>query len=98
MSLGRDDVRRIAQLARLAVPEAAEVALANELNAILEIARRLDSAVTGNTPPQVGSGATLPSRAALRADVVTEADCRDALLALAPSAADGMYRVPRVIE
>lgn len=98
MSLGRDDVRRIAQLARLSVPDTAEATLAGELNAILELARRLESAVTADTPPLTGSGPVLPAQALLRADVVTEPDCRDALLELAPSAADGVYRVPRVIE
>jgi aspartyl-tRNA(Asn)/glutamyl-tRNA(Gln) amidotransferase subunit C len=38
----------------------------------------------------------LPQR--LREDIVTEPDQRDALLALAPSAENGLYLVPKVIE
>jgi aspartyl-tRNA(Asn)/glutamyl-tRNA(Gln) amidotransferase subunit C len=38
----------------------------------------------------------LPQR--LREDIVTESDQRDALLALAPAAENGLYLVPKVIE
>lgn len=92
MSLGADDVRTIARLARLAVPAAAQEGLARELSAILDLAQRLDSAVT-----QPGAQ-TAAVPAVLRPDVVSETDGRETLLALAPAAQDGVYRVPRVIE
>jgi hypothetical protein len=43
-------------------------------------------------------GASACADAGLRADVVTESDRADALLALAPEARGGFYLVPKVIE
>lgn len=95
MSLGSDDVRRIARLARLAVPAEAEARHAHELSAILTLVRQLESAVTAHVAPLAHP---LDASAPLRADVATEADRREALMGLAPDAQGGLYRVPRVIE
>ena len=40
----------------------------------------------------------LDSRQRLRADEVTETDQRDKFQNIAPDVAEGLYRVPRVIE
>ncbi len=95
MSLGADEVSRIAALARLALAPEARARLTAELDAILHLVGRLDAAATADTPPLLHP---LDATAPLRADVVTEGDRREALLALAPQAQDGLYRVPRVLE
>lgn len=95
MKLTDADVRRVAQLARLAPPDAALPALAAELGRILDLVEVLDTAPTEDVLPLRQPGdPTLP----LRADAVTEADQREALQATAPQTAGGYYLVPKVIE
>ncbi|MEZ5650806.1 MAG: Asp-tRNA(Asn)/Glu-tRNA(Gln) amidotransferase subunit GatC [Burkholderiaceae bacterium] len=95
MSLSADDVRRIAQLARLAISDdEVERTLAdlNDVFALIERMRETDtSALAPMTHPH-----QQPLR--LREDRVTEADQRDALQAVAPETANGLYLVPKVIE
>lgn len=95
MSLSLDDVRRVAQLARLRQDDAQAEAMLVELNAIFgligEMAAVDTSAVTPMSHPR-----DVAQR--LRPDEVTEPDRREALLALAPQAEAGLYLVPKVIE
>lgn len=95
MKLTDADVRRVAQLARLAPPESALPQLAAELGRILDLVEVLDTAPTEGVTPLCQPGdPTLP----LRADAVTESDRREALQAVAPQTAGGYYLVPKVIE
>jgi|JI7StandDraft_1071085.scaffolds.fasta_scaffold01049_6 aspartyl-tRNA(Asn)/glutamyl-tRNA(Gln) amidotransferase subunit C len=95
MKLTDADVRRVAQLARLAPPDAALPALAAELGRILDLVEVLDTAATDDVIPLRQPGdPILP----LRADAVTESDQREALQAVAPQTAGGYYLVPKVIE
>jgi aspartyl-tRNA(Asn)/glutamyl-tRNA(Gln) amidotransferase subunit C len=95
VSLGADEVSRIATLARLAIAPADQARLARELDAILDLVRRLADAATADVAPLAHP---LETTAPLRADAVTEPDRHAVLLPLAPQAHEGLYRVPRVIE
>jgi aspartyl-tRNA(Asn)/glutamyl-tRNA(Gln) amidotransferase subunit C len=99
MSLTLSDVKRIANLAMLDMDEAhAETALA-ELNGIFALAEQMQAVDTSGVAPlsqPLAAALALPLR--LRDDVVTEANRRDAYLALAPKAQDGLFLVPKVIE
>ena len=95
MALDLDDVRRIAQLARLRVDDAQAHAMLDELNAIFRMIAQMEALDTADVPP-MSHPRDVTQR--LRHDVVTEPDRREALLELAPAAADGLYLVPRVIE
>jgi aspartyl-tRNA(Asn)/glutamyl-tRNA(Gln) amidotransferase subunit C len=99
MSLTLSDVKRIANLAMLDMDEAhAETALA-ELNGIFALAEQMQAVDTSGVAPlsqPLAAALDLPLR--LRDDVVTEANRRDAYLALAPKAQDGLFLVPKVIE
>lgn len=95
MALGLDDVRRVAQLARLRLEDAQAEPMAAELNAIFGLIGEMQAVDTTGVEP-MSHPRDLVQR--LRPDRVTEPDRRDALLALAPRTEAGLYLVPKVIE
>ena len=95
MALGLDDVRRVAQLARLRLEDAQAEPMAAELNAIFGLIGEMQAVDTTGVDP-MSHPRDLVQR--LRPDRVTEPDRRDALLALAPRTEAGLYLVPKVIE
>ena len=95
MALTLDDVRRIAQLARLRVDDAQAHAMLLELNSIFAMIAEMEAVDTSDVVP-MSHPRDVSQR--LRADEVTEPDRRDELLRLAPAASGGLYLVPRVIE
>lgn len=95
MSVTPDDVRKIAQLARIAEPEDRLEALVEELNAILGWIEQLDEVdVDGVEPMASAVDRGLP----LREDVVTDGGIRDDVLANAPRTEEGFFVVPKVVE
>lgn len=95
MSITRDEVRRIAELARLAIPEERIDRMAAELSAVLDFAgtiRKLD--LEGCEPTAFAPAGTPP-----REDVL---DGRrlgaEAALAAAPEGEHGFFLVPPVVE
>ena len=95
MALNLDDVRRVAQLARLRIDDAQAQAMAAELNAIFRMIAEMEVVDTADVAP-MSHPRDVTQR--LRPDEVTESDRREPLLALAPQTAGGLYLVPRVIE
>ncbi len=95
MALDKETVRRIANLARLQVPEAELDGLAGELNNILTWVEQLDSLDTSGVAPMTSVVARdLP----MRADEVTDGGYPDRVLANAPDPARGFFTVPKVVE
>lgn len=95
MSLSPEQVRKVADLARLRVDDGQVEAYARELSNILDMVETLDSADTGAVEPMAHP---LDLNARLRADAVTESDRHEDFQAIAPAVEDGVYLVPRVIE
>ena len=95
MALDLDDVRRVAQLARLRIDDAQAHAMLDELNAIFRMIAQMEAVDTADVVP-MSHPRDVSQR--MRPDVVTETDRREELLRLAPAAAEGLYLVPRVIE
>ena len=95
MSLGTDEVRRLAKLARIALDDGHTSALASELDAILGMIDRLLAIDTAGIAPMAHAHDTV---VALRDDVVTEGDQRELFQQAAPAVAGGLYLVPKVIE
>jgi aspartyl-tRNA(Asn)/glutamyl-tRNA(Gln) amidotransferase subunit C len=95
MAITRDEVRRVAALARLHLEPAEEERLAHDLAQILDAFAKLTTLdTTGVTPARALAQPTTP----LRDDVVTNPEASDELLANAP-ATDGRYfRVPKILE
>lgn len=95
MSLNLDDIRRIAHLARIEITETEAQATAAQLNDIFKMIERMQQIDTSGIEPMAHP---LGGVQRLRRDVVTEQVDRDENLKNAPSAAAGLFVVPRVIE
>jgi aspartyl-tRNA(Asn)/glutamyl-tRNA(Gln) amidotransferase subunit C len=95
MSLTLEDVSRIAHLARIALSQAELARTRDELNGILDFVAQLQAVDTTGIAPMAHAVDVVQR---LREDRVTEADQRDAFLALAPEAEAGLYLVPKVVE
>lgn len=95
MSVDKNIVAKIADLARINVPEEQLEPLAGELNNILEWIEQLSEVNTDGVAPMTSVVAfALP----FRADKVTDGGYRDEILANAPSSDHGFFAVPKVIE
>ncbi len=95
MSLSRDDVEKIAHLARLAITEAEAEAYAADLSSILVLVEQMNATDTQGVTPMAHP---LHMAQRLRADEVTEADERERFQSVAPQTEAGLYLVPKVIE
>jgi aspartyl-tRNA(Asn)/glutamyl-tRNA(Gln) amidotransferase subunit C len=93
--LTREEVARIADLARLELPEADLDRLARELTDILTFAGQIAAVDTSDVDTAAAAG---PADAHLRPDVPRPSLLREDALAQAPAAdAAGCFTVPRVI-
>lgn len=95
MAIDAATVRKVARLARIAVPEDRLEPLSQELNSILQWIEQLGEVDTDGVEPMTSAvAATLP----LREDVVTDGGDSRRVLSNAPKSADGFYVVPKVVE
>lgn len=95
MALDQDTVRRIAYLARIRVEDERLDKIAGELDGILHWVEQLSEVDTEGVEPMTSVTEVIPP---LRADVITDGDCRDRVLANAPDREDGFFTVPKVME
>jgi aspartyl-tRNA(Asn)/glutamyl-tRNA(Gln) amidotransferase subunit C len=86
-------VEHVARLARLSLTDEERRLFARQLEEILAWAESLQSLDTSDVPPLSHPR----EAAALREDVPREGLDRQAAFEAAPEAADGLFRVPRVI-
>ena len=93
--LSLDQIRRVADLARLELSEAEIVAMQQELNGILELVDQMAAVDTEGVEPMSHPQAAMQR---LREDRVTETDERELFQSIAPQVEDGLYLVPKVIE
>jgi aspartyl-tRNA(Asn)/glutamyl-tRNA(Gln) amidotransferase subunit C len=91
----RDDVEHVARLARLAVTESEADEIAKQLGVILEHAQDLAELDLDGVPP---TAHPLAMTNVVRADEVRPGVDRDEVLAQAPAAEDGQFRVPRILD
>ena len=95
MSLEQNDVEKIAHLARLAVAEDEIASLGSDLSRILDLVATMEQVDTEGVEPMAHP---LHMSQRLRTDEVTESDIREKVQQIAPSAEEGLYLVPKVIE
>lgn len=95
MSIDSKTVRKIASLARIAINDDECEALASEFTNILGWIEQLSEVDCQGVEPMT---AVIPNTLRLRDDVVSDGDCRGAVLANAPQAEHGFFAVPKVIE
>jgi aspartyl-tRNA(Asn)/glutamyl-tRNA(Gln) amidotransferase subunit C len=95
VTIARDEVRKIAHLARLQLTDAELIALEGDLNAILGYVATLERLDTTNVP-------TLEHAAEAgdpwRDDANRPSLPREKALESAPEQADGCFSVPKIIE
>ena len=95
MSVDKNTVRKVARLARIAVPEDRLEPMAGELNAILAWIEQLNEVdVEGVDAMTTPVAMTLP----MREDIISDGNIRDNILANAPRTEDGFFVVPKVVE
>ena len=95
MAIDTDGVKKVANLARLAMPEDAIEGYTQSLCNILALVEQMAAVNTDGVTPMAHP---LDMVQRLRPDVVTEENHREEYQAVAPAIQDGLYLVPRVIE
>ena len=99
MPLSPDEVSRIAHLARLELAPEEQATLRGQLNDFFRIVEQMSAVDTaGLEPLHTPLSAIGDVELRLRPDVVTETNMRERNMANAPSAEDGLFLVPKVIE
>jgi len=91
----RADVEHVAQLARLALRDDEVDELTAQLGVILDHAAQVSALDISDVPP---TAHPLRLVNVLRPDVPGPSLDRDEVLAMAPDAEDGRFRVPRILD
>jgi aspartyl-tRNA(Asn)/glutamyl-tRNA(Gln) amidotransferase subunit C len=98
MKLSEQEVRRVAELANLALSDAEIARMAHDLSDILSHIEKLNELDTSNIEPMAQVLSESGETATLREDIERPTLGNQAALANAPVAGAGYYKVPRVIE
>ena len=92
----RDEVAHLADLARIDLDDAELDGLAAQLDVILGAVAQISQVTdAADVPPTTHA---VPVENVTRPDVVRASLPRDAVLAGAPAAEDGRFRVPRILD
>jgi aspartyl-tRNA(Asn)/glutamyl-tRNA(Gln) amidotransferase subunit C len=94
-AITREEVAHLARLSRLAVTEQELDQFAGQLDVILQAVARVGEVAAGDIPPTSHS---VPLSNVFRDDVEQPCLPRDEVLAAAPDAFQGRFRVPRILE
>lgn len=92
--ISADDVRKVAQLARLALPEEKIATYTTQLERILEYVDHLQAVDTEGVPPTTRAVEVVN---VTREDRVEPTPVREDLLNLAPQREGDFFRVPRIL-
>lgn len=92
--LTRDEVAHVARLARLRLDDAELDEFTEQLANVLEHAEDIERLDADDVAP---TAHPLPLHNVFRADVVRPSVDRDEVLAAAPAAQDGQFRVPQIL-
>ncbi|MBI5659482.1 MAG: Asp-tRNA(Asn)/Glu-tRNA(Gln) amidotransferase subunit GatC [Nitrosomonadales bacterium] len=95
MSLSIDDVKKVAQLARLAVTEQEAQTAHAQLSGIFGLIEEMRAVDTSGIEPMSHAQDVVQR---LREDKVTEGNQREMFQQIAPQVESGLYLVPKVIE
>jgi aspartyl-tRNA(Asn)/glutamyl-tRNA(Gln) amidotransferase subunit C len=95
MSVDLATVKRVAHLARIAVPEADLPKLQGELNAILGFVEQLNEVDVAGVEPMTS---VTPMAMKLRADIVNDGEIADTIVANAPASEDARALNAYVLE
>ena len=93
-TISREEVARLAGLARIDLTDAELTRLAPELDVIVEAVATVSRVATADVP---ATSHPLPLVNVMRPDVVVTPLAPDQALAAAPSAEDGRFAVPQIL-
>ncbi len=93
-TINRDDVRHVARLARLALPEERIATITGQLESILDYVSHLQSIDTTDVPPTTRAVEVVN---VMRADQAQATAVRDELLNQAPQREGDLLVVPRIL-
>lgn len=93
--MDHSEIKKLAHLARLEIRPDALDEVAERISNVLTLVDQLQALDTDHVAPMAHP---LDAVQRLRADVVTEPDCRAAYQAIAPATENGLYLVPKVID
>ena len=94
-AISREEVAHLARLSRLAVTDEELDRFAGQLDVILQSVARIGDVAADDIPPTSHS---VPLTNVYRDDVVQPCLKQDDVLAGAPDAAEGRFRVPRILD
>ncbi len=95
MRIGKDEVEKVARLARLEITEAEKEAFSEQLSSILTYMGQIDALDTEGVEP---TATVLEQANVFRDDVVRPSLSVEQALANAPEHTDGFFSVPRILE
>lgn len=95
MSVDLATVKRVAHLARIAVSEEDAERMTGELNGILGFVEQLSEVNVDGVEPMTS---VTPMEMKMRADVVTDGNKADDIVANAPNEDRNFFLVPKVVE
>ena len=90
-----EDVRKVAKLARLDLPDNEIVTYATQLQKILDYIEQLEKVETDQVPPTTRAVEVVN---VLREDLVETSEIREELLDLAPTREGEFFRVPKILS
>lgn len=95
MSVDTATVKRVAQLARIAITDDRAEEMRGELNAILGFVEQLQEVNVDGVEPMTS---VIPATAPLRADVVNDGEKAQDVTLNAPVSDENFFMVPKVVE
>jgi aspartyl-tRNA(Asn)/glutamyl-tRNA(Gln) amidotransferase subunit C len=95
MSLDKNDVEKIAHLARIAIADEDIPGYAESLSSILKLVEQMDAINTDNVVPMAHSQDAYQR---LREDIVTEENQREHFQKITANVENGLYLVPKVLD
>ncbi|MDZ5696381.1 Asp-tRNA(Asn)/Glu-tRNA(Gln) amidotransferase subunit GatC [Chelativorans sp. M5D2P16] len=95
MSVDIETVKRVAQLARIAVDDEEASRMTGELNAILGFVEQLGEVDVSDVEPMTS---VIPTAIRMRRDEVTDGGKAEEIVANAPAGDDNFFVVPKVVE
>ncbi len=95
MSLSKEDVKKVAGLARIHMEDEQLEKMAPQLSKIIGFVEQLGEVDTDNVEPLAN---VVDITLNLREDKITDGNCADKVLANAPESTQGYFVVPKVVE
>lgn len=95
MSISKNDITKVAMLARIRVSDEEIPKVTNSINEILALVGRMQQLDTRDIEPLANPHDAIQR---LREDIVTATNERELLLQNAPESENGLFLVPKVID